>query len=178
MITVITTSSKWLWWCGELAVALVLAVSHIQPTTPQNHLVLVSYTGRRIPVIFKERLKQSRLVNPLWFNAWFTSPPQAAVVSWKLSHNQEGNLMSVNQLPPGLDKLIIDLEEENASIRRFLIGLLETLTTEQRLKLTDTIFELNQTAESSIPQNKPRLLKRAKSISRRTVALLDNSKPG
>lgn len=28
----------------------------------------------------KERLKQSRLVNLRWFSAWFTSPPQAAVL--------------------------------------------------------------------------------------------------
>ncbi|WP_173424342.1 hypothetical protein [Serratia symbiotica] len=128
MITVITTSSKWLWWCGELAVALVLAVSYIQPTTPQNHLVLVSYTGRRIPVIFKERLKQSRLVNPLWFNAWFTSPPQAAVVSWKLSHNQEGNIcMSFKDIVEShtidLKTLLDQLEGYPSDIRVSFSGL-------------------------------------------------------
>lgn len=84
--------------------------------------------------------------------------------------------MSVNQLLPGLFELIISLEEEGSATQRFLIGLLKILTAEQRHMLTDTICDLNQTAESAIPQNKPYLLKGEKSISEKTFALLKSVK--
>ncbi|MGC6386539.1 hypothetical protein ACMV8I_02595 [Ewingella sp. S1.OA.A_B6] len=86
--------------------------------------------------------------------------------------------MSGNQLPLGLSELINQLEVENSATKRFLIGLVRTLTPEQRLTLTDTIFELNQLAESTIPQNNDLLLARGRAISEKTIALLGSAKEG
>jgi len=86
--------------------------------------------------------------------------------------------MSINLLPPDLSELISHIEEESAATRRFLIGLLRTLTPEQRLSLTDTIFELNQIADSTIPKNNAKLLARGKSISEKTISLLESAKEG
>jgi len=80
--------------------------------------------------------------------------------------------MSENTFTSELGQLIHDLEENSVATQRLLIGMLRTLTPQQRDLLVETIFELNQMADESIPRNDTMLLARGKSISEKTLALL------
>ncbi|MEA9393117.1 hypothetical protein SJI19_21690 [Acerihabitans sp. TG2] len=80
--------------------------------------------------------------------------------------------MPENTFPPGLGQLIHDLEENSVATQRLLIGILRTLTPQQRDILVETIFELNQMADETIPVDDDMLLARGRSISDKTLALL------